>query len=476
MARYAGNTIQETTLSTMSSARPCGITAELTRFVASCRLECIPERVRHEAKRSLVNYFAVALAAARDPSIDIALRTCARFVAGDEATLVGRPQRLDMLNAAALNAMAANVFDFDDTHHPTIIHPTAPVAPVVFALAQAQPMSGAELLLAFILGAEAECRVGNAISPGHYARGWHITSTCGVFGAAIAAGKCLGLDALRLTWALGCASSQAGGLVETLGTMAKSVGVGNAARNGLLAALLAEQGFDGPAQPLEGERGFLRVAADTPDPEAVTRDLGMRWELENNTYKPYPCGVVLNPVIEACLALSRDARLTAGGLERIAAVTLTGHPLLRQRTDRPLASTGRESQVSARHAVAVVLARGRAGLAEFSDEAVHEPALRALGAKVRVKDDARCSVDAVEVSIEMVDGEVIVQRVDAARGSLARPLTDQDLEDKLRGLCRHGGSGCEPQPLIDALWRLDDVRDAGAVMSLAAGLARPRAA
>jgi len=452
----------------MQAGNPSGISQALAQFIAHCRWEDIPEAIRHEARRSLLNYFAVALAGALDPTLDIAVATYGRYAASRQASLVGRPERFDMLNAAALNAMSANVYDFDDTHHPTIIHPTAPVAPALFALAQTQRMSGAELLLAFVLGVETECRLGNAVSPGHYARGWHITSTCGVFGAAMAAGKHLALPPGQLVWALGSAASQAGGLVETLGTMAKSVGVGNAARNGLLAALLAQHGFDGPAAPLEGARGFLRVTADQPDLSAVTQGLGEHWQLAANTYKPYPCGVVLNPVIDACLALATDPRLRQADLASIERVTLTGHPLLRQRTDRPTVATGRESQVSAQHAVAVALARGRAGLAEFSDSAVHDPALRELGAKVAVREAEGYSVDAVQVRIDLRGGMQLQHSVEAARGSAARPLSDGDLEQKLRELGGAFRPGWNAAPLIDALWRLEDAPDAAQVMALAA--------
>lgn len=450
---------------------PLQITDRLAGFIAAARWEDIPPAVRHEAKRSLLNFFSVALAACRDPTIDIAARTFGRFSAGANATVIGRAERTDILNAAALNAMSANVFDFDDTHIPTIIHPTAPVAPALLALAETSAVSGTEFLLAFILGVEAECRIGNAISPGHYARGWHITSTCGVFGSALASGKLLGLDAHQLAWSLGSASSQASGLVETLGTMAKSVGVGNAARNGLLSALLAEQNFDGPAMPLEGARGFLNVTGDRPDMDSIVTDLGERWEVLNNTYKPYPCGVVLNPVIEACLSLHGRPELSGKLAEKIDAIELTGHSLLRQRTDRPGISTGRESQVSAQHAVAVALMRGRAGLPEFSDEAVRDPALRALGSKVRFRDDDSFSVDATRVSVQLRGAPAITVSVEVARGALARPLADGDLEEKLRELCRYGRSGCDPEPLIDAVWHLDETNDAGKLMSLAAGKA-----
>src|ERR1700676_2945237 len=270
------------------------VTRTLARFVAQTQWEDIPPKVRHEAKRALGNYFGGALAGCSAPGISQAVNVYGRFSSGREAGLVGREEKTDILNAAALNAMSANVFDFDDTHLPTIIHPTAPVAAPLFALAQKSPLSGKQWLLAFVLGVEIECRLGNAVSPGHYQRGWHITSTCGVFGAAAAIAKTLNLDGERIAWALGNASAQSSGLVETLGSMAKSISVGNASRNGLLSALLAADDFSGPEQPIEGERGFLRVMGDSPNFDAISEALGQEWALLLNTYKPYPCGVVLN--------------------------------------------------------------------------------------------------------------------------------------------------------------------------------------
>lgn len=447
------------------------VSATLSKFVQTCEWNAIPQHVRHEAKRSLLNFFSVALSACFDPTIEKAARVYGKFSSVPQATVIGRGQRMDILNAAALNTMSANVFDFDDTHFPTIIHPTAPVAPPILALAETRVISGPDFLLSLILGMEAECRIGNAVSPGHYARGWHITSTCGVFGSALAVGKLLGLSAQQLVWALGHASSQASGLVETLGTMSKSISMGNAARNGILSALLAQENVDGPARPLEGLRGFLHVTADEPDTASIVSDLGVRWEVLQNAYKPYPCGVVLNPVIEACLRLSVLPALSAQGLARIESIELTGHPLLRQRTDRPDVLTGRESQVSAQHAVAVALMRGRAGLAEFSDQAVGDPALQSLGSKVRFVDDASYSVDATKVILRMRDAPPIEVVIDVARGATTRPLTDQDIEEKLRTLCAYGQSGIDPEPLIQAVWEIEIHPDVGQIMQLVAGQA-----
>lgn len=442
------------------------VTRPLCDFIERTTWADIPAGVRHEARRALVNYFAVSLAGCNDPDVDKAVTLFQRFNPGGSSHVIGRSDAMDMLNAASLNAMSANVFDFDDTHIPTIIHPTAPVAAALFALAQPRPMTGEQLLLAFVLGVEVECRIGMAISPEHYRRGWHITSTCGVFGAAAAVGKALNLDARQLAWAMGNASAQSCGLVETLGSASKSLGVGNAARNGLLSALLAQEGFNGPDYPLEGERGFLNVMGENPDYAEIIEGLGERWALNANTYKPYPCGVVLNPVIEACLELSRDR---SWSLEDVTRIELTGHPLLRQRTDRPGIQSGRQSQVSAQHAVAVALATGRAGLAEFSDAAVADQRLRALYPLLHFIDNADYAVESAQVRLFFRSGKTLVRTIDVSLGSLAAPLSDQFLENKLRELVEFGASGLAPQPLIDALWSLESAPDASRVMHLARG-------
>ena len=386
------------------------------------------------------------------------------FASSSAASLVGRHERFDVLHAAAINAMAANVYDYDDTHIPSIMHPTAPVAATLFALAQTRTVTGSELLQAFVAGIEIECRIANAISPGHYARGWHITSTCGVFGAAAAAAKILGLTGQQIVWALGNASAQSAGLVETLGTSAKSISVGNAARNGLLSALLTQAEFEGPAAPLDGTFGFLKVVCDDVNWRALDGETPAHWQLQGNTYKPYPCGVVLNPVIDACLDIASQPAFIERGTDAIAHMEVTGHPLLRQRTDRPNVENGRQSQVSAQHTVGVVLTRQCAGLAEFSDAAVADSRLRALGAKLAFRDDDSMSIDSAHLRVTFADGLALESRIGAARGSLGNPMTDAELEAKLRATCDYGQSGVQAERLIDAVWRLEGSTDAGNLM------------
>jgi 2-methylcitrate dehydratase PrpD len=441
------------------------VTKSFAAFVVRAEWNQLPERVRHQAKRSLLNFFATALAGCREDAMEMALASLAEFSGPRQATVIGRTERVDALSAAFLNAASGNVFDFDDTHLPTVIHPTAPVAPALFAFAELRPIAGRDLLLAFALGVEIECRIGNAISPEHYARGWHITSTCGCLGAAAAAGKLLGLDADRMVWALGAAATQTGGLVECLGTPAKSLSVGNAARNGLWSALLAERGFSGPAAPLEGRQGYLNALAPTSvDWAALTEGLGETWELEKNTYKPYPAGIVVHPAIDAALALREAHAIAPAAITRI---VVRGHSLLAARTDRPHVMTGREAQVSVQHSVAAALQFGEVGLAQYTDACVRDPAVLALRARVEVEEDDSIAVGAASVRVRMTDGAEHDITVPAARGSLARPMSDRDIEEKLRTLAAGWCPGHDVQSLIDAVWTLDRTDDAGSLLRLA---------
>lgn len=441
------------------------VSQTLSEFVAGSRWEDIPADVRHATKRSLLNFFGTALEGTHDSAVERSVVTLREFAGKGEATLIGRAERADALTAAFINAAAGNVHDFDDTHLRTVIHPTAPVAPALLALAEHRPMGGKTFIHALALGMEFTCRIGNAVSPDHYARGWHITATCGVFGAALAVGKVLGFNSQQLTWALGSASAQASGLVETLGFMAKSVGVGGSARGGLLAGLLAEKDYDGPPQPLEGARGFLRVTGEDPQYGDVIDDLGTRWETLKNIHKPYPCGIVINAVIDGCLELHQRLAVP---VEEIASITLSGHSLLQQRADRPNVMTGRESQVSAQHAVAVSLIFGAAGLAQFTDEAVHDPRVSAFRQKVKLAVVPDTPVPDVRVDVVYADGRTEEIQVKDARGTDNRPLTDSEIEEKFRTLAATYAPDCqEAEKLIDAIWSLENSDDVSGMMAYA---------
>jgi 2-methylcitrate dehydratase PrpD len=437
------------------------VTQTLARFAVQTRWEDVPEAARHEAKRALLNFFAVALAGCRAHPVEIALKSLAEFCDRKQATVIGRRERMDTLSATFVNAAAANVMDFCDTHVPTVIHPTASVAPALLALAELRRVSGVELLLAFILGVEVECRIGGAISPCHYAKGWHITSTCGVFGAATGAGKLMRLDEPRMIWALGNAATQSCGLCECLGWPAKSIGVGNSARNGLWSALLAERGFEGPPEPIAGVQGFLSAMGEPPNWSCLTEGLGETWEIERNSIKPYPCGFVIHPVLDCVLDWRRDHPSAA--VER---VIVRGHPLLSDRTDRPDVATGSESQVSVQHAVAAALVTGKAGLDQFSDACVRDRAVLALRRKVEVIRDPAIATVAAAVELWTSDGTKYSLSTSAARGSPANPMRDEEIEDKLRTIVGGWRPGHDVEPLIEAVWTLEKSSDVASVLAL----------
>jgi 2-methylcitrate dehydratase PrpD len=440
--------------------REPALSTVLGGFVADSRWERVGPPLRHEAKRSLLNFFGGALGVAQDPAVEAARGILRRFSGAPEATVIGHAERLDLLGASFVNAVASNLLDYDDTHLRTVIHPTAPVAPPVLALAEARGLSGAEVLHAFILGAEVECRLGNAVSPGHYARGWHITATCGVFGAAAASAKLLGLDAARTAHALGIAASQSAGLVENLPSAAKNVGVGNAARNGLFAALLAEAGYAAAPTSIEGRLGWARAMGDEPVLTEVTEGLGDRYEFQKNTYKPYPAGIVFHAVIEACLLLRQQHGLSADDIRH---VTVTGQRLLLERGDRAVANE-RDARVSIHHSAAAAFLWGAAGIDEFSTEKVMEPRTVAFRQRVSAERDDGMPVGAARVTVETARGATHTATVIHPRGSIEAPLSDDEIAAKVRALAHRGSPGCAADRVIELVWRLDEAADIGALM------------
>jgi 2-methylcitrate dehydratase PrpD len=431
----------------------------LADFVAGTGWADVAAQSR-EAKRSILNFFATALGSAHDPAVSAALRTLLPFSGAATSAVIGRPERLDALGTSFVNAISANLLDFDDTHLDTIIHPAAPVAAPVLALAQARGFSGQAVLTAFILGVEVECRVGNAVSPGHYARGWHITSTCGVFGAAAACAKLLELPADQISNAIGIAASQSAGIVENLPSAAKNVSVGNAARNGLFAALLAAEGYSASPRAIEGPLGWARAMGDEPDLERLTGGLGKTWEIAKNTYKPYPAGIVFHAVIDACFNLR--AKLNRR-IDDIASITVQGSALLLARGDRPVRNE-RDARVSIHHCAACALLLGLAGVPEFADPIVFRPDIASLRQKVRAALDASLPDGAARVSIHLTSGETFSEIVMAAKGSLTDPLSDHDIEAKLRDCARLGGTDWDTDRIIDNVWRLDMLADVSGLM------------
>jgi 2-methylcitrate dehydratase PrpD len=268
------------------------------------------------------------------------------------------------------------------------------------------------------------------------------------------------LDSSQTAHAIGIAASQAAGLVENLPTGAKNAQVGNSARNGLFSALLAQQGYTAAPQAIEGPHGWGQAMGDVPNREALLGGLGNSWELSKNAYKAYPCGIVLAPVIDACLEL-RGRGLRAEDIEH---VIVRGPSLLLARADRPVVPDDRIAKLSIQHSAAISLVLGAAGVKEFSN--ISDPSVAAFRKKVSAEVDDSIPVEGAIVVVETKAGERLQAHVKAARGSLDKPLSDREIEAKVRDLANLGGSGIDVSPLIEAVWALDKTDDAGKIMRL----------
>ena len=431
-------------------------TQTLAHFVVHHREADLAAAVRREATRSLLNWVGCAVGGSRHETVERALAALAPLSGPRDATVLGRGERLDIMLAALMNGMTSHTFDFDDTHLRTVIHPSGPVASAMLALAETRRVTGPEFLHAFVLGVEVSCRIGNAVYPSHYDVGWHITGTTGVFGAAAAAGRLLGLDERQMTWALGIAATQASGLREMFGTMCKPFHPGNAARNGLLAALLARANFTSSTQAIEAPRGFANVLATGRRYGAITEQLGTTWEILENTYKPFACGIVIHPAIDGCVQLRNEHSLRP---DQIAAIDLDVHPLVLELTGKRTPQAGLEGKFSVYHSAAVAIIDGAAGESQYSEARVRDASVIRLRDSVSARVDTGLHEDQARIAIRLHDGRVLERFVEHAIGSKARPMSDAALEAKFRGLADGILAPAETDRLIDLCWTIAAVAD-----------------
>jgi 2-methylcitrate dehydratase PrpD len=436
------------------------VTRTLARYVVDSRFSDIPDEVKQEATRSIVNWLGCAVGACRHETIDRALRALAAFSGPAQASVLGREDKLDIFHAALLNGMSSHVFDFDDTHLRTIIHPSGPVASALFALAEHRRISGADLLHAFILGVEVECRIGNAVYPQHYDIGWHITGTAGVFGAAAAAGKILGLDEQQMIWALGIAGTQSSGFREMFGTMCKSFHPGRAAQNGLVAAFLAKEGFTSSNRVIEAPRGFANVMSTARNYDEITQRLGETFEVSINSYKPFACGIVIHPSIDGAIQLKKEYGLAG---DEVTKVELRVAPLVLELTGKRTPQTGLEGKFSVFHSVAVAMIDGAAGENEYSDARVRDARVIALRDKVDATIDKSLRDDEAYVRVTLKDGRVVEKHVPHAIGSIERPMTNADLEAKFRSLADPILGASASARLLGLTWSIAELSDAAEI-------------
>jgi 2-methylcitrate dehydratase PrpD len=441
------------------------VTRTLARYIVGARYDELPPKVRGEGVRTLLNWAGVAIGGSHHQTVDIAVSALAPFSGPAQASLLGRRERFDVMNAAFLNGVASHIFDYDDTHLKTIIHPAGPVASAILALAEWQPVNGQDFLNALILGVETECRIGNAVYPNHYDVGWHITGTAGVFGAAAAAGKLLGLDEQQMIWALGLAASQPVGLRESFGSMNKSFNPGRAASNGLFAAILASKNFTSSDAMIEAKRGWANTISTKQDYAEITGGLGQRYEAALNTYKPFACGIVMHPAIDAAVQLRNENKLTP---DQVARIDLKVHPLVFELTGKKAPRDGLEGKFSIYHAVAVALVEGAGGEKQFSDRAVCDPVTVDLRGKVVPVIDPAIKPEQVDMTVVLKDGRSVHKYIEHALGSLEVPMSDQALETKFADLADGIISAQQARHVMDLCWGVENLTNVAEIAKGAA--------
>ncbi len=450
------------------SFAPNEITARLSEYVITTQTNDLSPAVRHEALRSLFNIVACTVGGARHQIVAMADDALAAFAGPPRATLFARGRKADVLHAALINCLASSVYSFDDTHAQAVVHPSGPVAAAVLALAEIRPVSGADLLTAFALGVELECRLCKALTvpPAKGSIAWSGTGITGGFGAAAAVGRLLGLDQDRMRCAMGIALSQAAGIRVGHGTMMTPMMPAHAGQTGLRAALLAERGFTASPVALEGRYGFLSVFAEEPDTDALAGELGTRFELLRNTYKPYPCGIVIHPIIDACLELKRDRNIDPA---QVTAVAIQASPGAMALCNRRNPRDELEAHVSLHHWVAVAFHRGTARIRDMdTDTAVRDPVLMAFQDKVEATLAPALAADAAEVVVTLADGTTQACRVEHGIGSATRPMTDAQLEEKFRGMAEPLVGAARTTELIGKTWGIEALPDAGELSRAAA--------
>jgi len=411
--------------------------------VGAIRYDGLPPEAVRWAKAAILDTVGVTLAGAGAPCAQIAAGVLGVGEAGGGPCLIfGSGRRAAPLDAALVNGTAAHALDFDDVSNSLGGHPSAPILPALFALGEVldrpeKPIGGRDFITAYVAGFETETRIARSVHFHHYEKGWHPTATLGVFGAAAASCHLLGLDRAKTAQALAIAASLASGIKANFGTMTKPLHVGHTARNGLLAALLARDGFTANNAALEHQQGFLMVfnGAGNFDAEIMLRDWGQPYDIVRPGLgvKQHPCCGSTHPAIDALLLLRSEHDITP---ERVARIDSWTHPRRLAHTDRPDPQSGLDAKFSVQYCLARALLDGRIRLEHFEGEAFRDPAVRRMMQRIHAAPHPEMNAAAdehlgAEVRITFDDGRTIAQRVGAALGrGPDNPLPEEALLGK----------------------------------------------
>ncbi|MCR4442517.1 MAG: MmgE/PrpD family protein [Peptococcaceae bacterium] len=417
-------------------------TERLADFVCGTSLDKIKPLVREKARDFFVDCLGCMLAGSQEPAVEIACNYVQTMGGDPVSTIIGRGRKNSPYHAALVNGVSAHVLDYDDVSSSMTGHPSVVVLPAVLAVGEEAGITGGKALEAYIIGVEVACAISRGFNPSHYSRGWHTTSTLGIFGAAAAAGKIIGLNREQMANALGIAASEASGLKINFGTMTKSFHAGRAAAKGLMAALLAGQGFTASPRAFEGEAGFAKVTTEKYDLERIVDTIGSPFEFESPglSIKPYPSCKGTHNGIDAMLFLAREYDLKPQEVESIECGV---QPVANDILIYPRPRTGLEGKFSMNFCVALALLEREVKLEHFVDSKVREPQVREAMEKVAMHVDPEMAKVAyfrgtwdTEVKVKLKNGKTYSKKVVDAKGDPGNPLTEEELFDKYRDCAR----------------------------------------
>lgn len=410
------------------SKKPIELTRQLAKLALATQFEDLPSSVQNESIRTFVNWMGCVLGGCNDPAVVAAEKTVLEAGAHPQASIVGRRHKTDVASAAFLNCLSSTVNSFDDTHLATVTHPTGPVAAALFAYAEQNQVSGKDFLAALSIGIEIECRLSNVLltQPAKANLGLFITGITGPIGAAAALGRLMKLDETQMRWAIGLAAVQASGFRGTHGAMAAFFVPAHAARTGVWGAMLARNGLTCTDHVLESDKGFVEIFAPGANLELAVQDWGAHYEMLLNAYKPYPSGIVVQPIIDACLEIASQINDPS----QIQSVTLQVNPLALNLTGRRHPKDSVEAQISLFHWAASCLLQGHAGLAQLAQSCVESQSIQSMRNLIIANPDDSLDRDAAKASVGLTNGQVISSHVVHARGSVDRPMTNEELDQK----------------------------------------------
>jgi 2-methylcitrate dehydratase PrpD len=449
-------------------------TERVSRFMAETNYKHLPQEAIHIAKRAFLDYMGVTIAGSNEPGPKILAEHIRRMGASAEAGVIcGGFQTFADLSAW-VNGTASHALDYDDTFPNAVgynFHPTVPILPGVLALGEKMDASGADVLTAYIVGIEVESRVGAAIGPHGSRIGWHPTPVLGTMGAVAASANILRLDAGQARMALGIASSLAGGLLQNFGTMTKPLHAGNSARNGVVAALLAQYGFTANEDIMEGKFGFCSMfsggkAYGIGDKE---QDLGETWRIisPGMSLKPYPCCRSTHSSIDASLYLKNVMGIDTSQIVKIVCKTSPDHPKL-AKFHKPL--NAYEGKFSIPYCIATALRRGKVLLEDFTDEKVTDVEIQALLSKVDFEYPDEYIQDTMnltqEVVVKLGNGTEYSRKVEVPKGDPESPLTDEELSAKFIDCTRSALSQMEIEKVLEMVGHLESLKSISELMKL----------